>query len=184
MGSTRTATAGAQPSPELFIRTARAYQETAMLRTAVELDIFTAIGEGNSTVEAIARSRGTSDRGTRMLCDALVTLGFLTKHGAEYALTQDTAVFLDRRSPACMGSAVKFMNSPLLTQAFDSLTEAVRKGGTTMPGHGSMDPDHPVWVEFARAMAPMAQPIAEWITDVLAAEPLPGPRVKVLDIAA
>jgi 2-polyprenyl-3-methyl-5-hydroxy-6-metoxy-1,4-benzoquinol methylase len=184
MGSTRTVTAGEQPSPELFFRTANAHQETAILRCAIELDVFTAIGEGNSTTAAIARSRGVSERGTRMLCDALATLGFITKNGTEYALTADTAAFLDRRSRTYIGGSVAFLNSPMLISAFDNLAAAVRKGGTTMAGHGSMEPDNPVWVEFARAMAPLMQPMAEWIAGVVASEPLPGPRVRVLDIAA
>jgi SAM-dependent methyltransferase len=79
---------------------------------------------------------------------------------------------------------VEFLNAPLLMRAYETLPDAVRKGGTTLPGHGSMDPDHPMWVDFARAMAPVMRPMAEWIAGVAASEPLPGPRVKVLDIAA
>ena len=39
---------------------------------------------------------------------------------------------------------------------FARLTEAVRRGGTAMPEAGTLAPEHPLWVEFARAMAPLA----------------------------
>jgi len=42
----------------------------------------------------------------RILCDYLVVIGFLAKSGTTYNLTPDTAVFLDRRSPAYLGTAV------------------------------------------------------------------------------
>src|SRR5438477_12075938 len=63
-------------------------------------------------------------------------------------------MFLDKHSPAYMGSVVDFMLSPMLTDNFKHLTEAVKKGGAageTQP----LEPEHPIWVKFARAMAPM-----------------------------
>lgn len=43
-----------------------------------------------------------------------------------------------------------------------------------------MDPDHPVWRDFARAMVPMMAPAAEFIAGAV---PTSGP-VKILDVAA
>src|ERR1700753_3208563 len=84
-----------QPSPELFFQTLTAYQRTGALKAAIELDIFTAIGEGALTAEAIAEKCNASARGVRILCDYLVVCGFLTKTENEYALTLDSAVFLN-----------------------------------------------------------------------------------------
>ena len=39
-------------------------------------------------------------------------------------------------------------------------SDVVRTGRTTLPGQGSVEPDNPVWVEFANSMAPMMVPIA------------------------
>src|ERR1700686_1534618 len=93
---------GQMPTPELFFATAQAYQQTAALKAALELDVFTAIAEGAESADSIARRCRTSERGMRILCDFLVIIGFLTKnrqtHG--YQLTPDRAMFLDRRSPA------------------------------------------------------------------------------------
>ena len=41
-----------QPSPELFFQTLTAYQRTGALKAAIELDVFTAIGEGVQTADA------------------------------------------------------------------------------------------------------------------------------------
>src|ERR1041384_7971046 len=89
-----------QPSPLLFFETVNAYQHSAAIKAAIELEIFTAIGEGKTTAAEIAQRCKTAERGARILCDALATLGFLTKQGQRYGLTPDSATFLDRRSPA------------------------------------------------------------------------------------
>src|SRR5438309_2405272 len=70
-----------QPSPALFFETMNAYQRTACLKGAIELNLFTAIAEGADTAETLARRCGASERGVRILCDYLVIIGFLTKDG-------------------------------------------------------------------------------------------------------
>jgi SAM-dependent methyltransferase len=174
--------ASPQPSPELFFQTIWGYQRTEALKAAIALDLFTAIGEGAQTTDALARRCAASERGTRILCDFLVVSGFLTKEGESYRLTPDSAIFLDRRSPACLASAATFLTSPMLRDAFAELTAAVRKGGTVAGEEGSVAPEHPAWVEFARSMAPMMALPAELIAGVLDARA--GRKWKVLDIAA
>jgi len=56
--------------------------------------------------------------------------GILTKEDGLYGLTLDSAVFLDKRSPAYMGTVSDFMLSPHIKGNFDNLTESVRKGGS------------------------------------------------------
>jgi ubiquinone/menaquinone biosynthesis C-methylase UbiE len=170
------------PSPALFFDTMNAYQRTAAVKGAIQLDVFTAIGEGNSTASAIAGRCDTSERGMRILCDYLVIIGFLTKDSANYRLTPDTAMFLDRRSPAFLGTAERFLTAPTLMDAFKDVPAIVRDGGSVMSAHGTMEPDHPIWVEFARAMAPMMSMPAEIIANLVGASQ--GAAWKVLDIAA
>lgn len=167
-----------------IFETLRAYQQTAALRAAIELDVFTAVGEGAATGETtaagIAAKCGASERGTRMLCDTLVTDGFLTKKDGAYSLAPEAAAFLDQRSPACMASAAQFLASAQnITEAL-TLADCVRKGGTVLAGKGSVEPDNPFWVLFARAMAPMMAMPAGAMADKVAGS---GP-IKVLDIAA
>src|SRR5271168_2068326 len=93
-----------QPTPEHFFNTINAYEQTEAMKSAVELEIFTAIAEGNSTAATIAKHCGCAERGVRTLCDFLTIHAFLTKEGAQYALAPDSALFLNRHSPAYIGS--------------------------------------------------------------------------------
>ena len=171
-----------QPSPELFFQAANSYQLSAALKAAVELELFTAVAEGNRDAEAIAARCGASVRGVRVLSDYLVVTGMLTKDEAGYGLTQDSAVFLDRRSPAYMGGTLEFLLAPSLTSNFDDLAGVVRRGGTLAPEGGTVSVENPLWVKFARAMAPMAAMPAEAIAGLVMGDRR-GP-LKVLDIAA
>ncbi|MFY9554773.1 MAG: class I SAM-dependent methyltransferase [Blastocatellia bacterium] len=171
-----------QPTPTLFFETITAYQRSEAIKAAIELDLFTAVGEGNHTAAQIAARCDASERGTRILCDYLTMMGFLAKDGDSYELTQDSAVFLDRRSPAFIGGAIDFILSDHIIEGFRHLTEAVRKGGNATSGDGTIEPEHPVWVKFARAMAPMMRPVAQGIAQFV--DPEANRKIKVLDIAA
>ena len=174
--------AAQQPSPQLFFQTINAYQRTEALKAAIELDLFTAIGEGSTTTSELAKRCGASERGVRILSDFLTIIGFLNKEGDRYHLTQDSAVFLDKRSPAYMGGIVEFISTPKLTENFKNFAEAVRKGGTTDTEGGTVAPDNPIWVQFARAMAPMMAMPAQMLAKLV--DPAPASELKILDIAA
>ena len=170
-----------QPSPELFFETLNAYQRTQCLKGAIELDVFTAIAQGANTAPALARRCAASERGIRILCDYLVVIGFLTKDENSYGLTVDSAVFLNRQSPAYLGGTVKFLSSPEVTGGFNDVAAIVRKGGTVLE-EGTTSTENPVWVEFARSMAALMALPAELLAKLIRADD--GEKWKVLDIAA
>jgi ubiquinone/menaquinone biosynthesis C-methylase UbiE len=172
----------APPTPVHFFAAANAYQQTAALRAGVELKVFTAIAAGADTAEAIAKTCGASERGVRILCDALTVFGFLTKSEGRYALAPDAAAFLDTRSPMYLGGTLDFLLAPAIVDGFSDLAGAVRKGGTLAPDGGSLAPEHPVWVQFARAMAPMMRMPAQALAGIVNGNG--NPDIKVLDIAA
>ena len=169
-------------SPDLFWNTMTGYQNSAALKSAVDLGIFTAIDNGSHTAKAIADAVGARERGVRILCDSLTVLGFLTKNGAEYNATPSTAAFLSRNSQAYVGSALDFILSPMLRRGFDDLTSAVKNGGSLIGDEASLSPDSPMWVDFARGMMPLMFPPAQMIAENVGFEP--GRKFKVLDIAA
>ncbi|HMJ09561.1 MAG TPA: methyltransferase dimerization domain-containing protein, partial [Pyrinomonadaceae bacterium] len=121
----------AAPSPELFWKTLTGFQHTAALKAAVELEVFTAIDEGNQTAESIAGRCDAATRGIRILCDTLTVLGLLAKNGGNYALTDESALFLSKKSRAYLGSATDFILSPSQIRGFTDLTNAVRNGGSS-----------------------------------------------------
>jgi cyclopropane fatty-acyl-phospholipid synthase-like methyltransferase len=169
-------------TPELFWDTMTAYQRSAVLKTAIDLEIFTRIGEGKETAATIADAAGAAQRGVRILCDSLTVMGFLNKTDSKYTLTAATATFLDKRSPAYLGSAVDFILSPQQRRGFDDLTGAVKRGGSAITGDASMDPESEMWVTFARSMAPLMFPTAQGLAEKIGIET--DREIKVLDIAA
>lgn len=171
-----------QPSPQLFFQTINAHQRSEALKGAIELEVFTAIGEGNTTAAELAKRCQTSEKGMRILCDFLTIMEMLTKQGDHYALTLDSATFLDKRSPAYIGDATEFMCSPMLTDGAKHIAEAVRKGGTVMENDGTIGPDNPVWVKFARAMGPMMALPAQLMTKLV--DPNADRKLRILDVAA
>ncbi|MDT7603492.1 MAG: hypothetical protein QOF61_1489 [Acidobacteriota bacterium] len=169
-----------QPTPERIFQALTGYQMTAAMRAAIELDIFTAIAEGDDTPARIAARCGCAEKGARVLCDYLTVASFLTKQDGRYALTPESQIFLVRTSPAYMGGIAGFLASGSLVEAYQTFTESVRKGGTTMPEQGSMTPDHPMWEDFARSMVAMMRPPAAAIAQIVGSDG----ACKVLDIAA
>jgi ubiquinone/menaquinone biosynthesis C-methylase UbiE len=172
----------AKPTPERIFATLNAYIQTAALRTAIELEIFTAIDEGKSTSAEIAERAKISPRGARILCDYITVHGFLRKVGERYLLTPESTAFLSKRSPAYMGSVTGFLGTPRHFQNVFALSEAVRRGGSAA-GHGdNHEPDDEFWVPFARSMAPMMIPAANFMAGLIDAKS--GRPQRVLDIAA
>ena len=170
------------PTPERIFQTLSAYQQTAALKAAIELKVFTSVAEGADTAAALAARCETSERGMRILCDYMTVHGFLQKQDGRYSLTEESALFLDRRSPAYVGGVAEFVAGTHIVEGYRELTEAVRKGGTMLPAQGSMTPEHPMWEDFARGMTAMARPSAEAIPQIVGAAGME--TCKVLDIAA
>ena len=169
------------PSPAIVFDTLQAYQRSVALRAAIDLDLFTAIAEGNHTLSAIAARIKASEKGTRVLCDYLTMTGFLVKQSGQYSLTPDSAAFLNRQSPAYMGTMANFLMSSTIAGMFEDITGVIRHGGALPSGDGVLEPDHAIWVEFARSMAPMMRMGAELIAKMFGAGSRP---MKVLDISA
>jgi len=175
-------TTPAQPSPDLFFDTLTAYQKTAALKAAIDLNLFTALADAPATAAQIAKACNAAERGVRILCDYLTVLGFLQKSGDKYNLTLDSTVFLSRKSPGYAGGVAEFLLSDHLTSAFKRLTEAVRKGGTAESQQGSTTPEHPMWMTFAQSMGGLMAQAAAGLAEL---QPLdPNRPTKVLDISA
>lgn len=172
----------ADNSAAIIFDTINAYQRSAVLKASVELQLFTAIDQGHTTVTELARACRASERGVRILCDYLTVLGILTKQGHSYGLTTGAASLLVKRSPEYIGETLDFFLSAAIKGGYEDIAGAVRTGTTTLPNGGSVAPDHPVWVEFARKMMPLQEvpsrqlpPLFDFPADQ---------KLKILDIAA
>jgi len=176
------ATSGGPLTPGIVFENLQAYQRTFALKAAIELDIFRAVGQGPGDVASIARHASASERGTRILCDFLVISGLLQKVDGQYKHTPSSAAFLDPSSPHCLAGIAQFMSIPEMCEPYEHLAEVVRSGRTMLPGEGTVEPENPIWVEFAQSMAPMMAPMAGPLGAVVL-EGRTGP-IRVLDIAA
>ena len=177
-----TAPGPANVTPERIFESLNAYQKTAALKTAIELDVFSAIAEGATTQQSIAKRCQSSERGIRILCDYLVINGFLLKNGQEYALADDSTVFLTRRSPAYLGAAANFLALPEIMNLYQDLTAIVRAGTSLKGEKSTAEPDSSKWVEFARSMSGLQRITAAALAETLEASA--GEKWKVLDVAA
>ena len=106
------------------------YAPARILFTAVQLGLFSHIASGARTAPEVARAAHCSERGIRMLLDALASLELLGKHNGAYSLSALAAKFLVRESPEYMGAA---WEADSLWDSWGRLTEAVRSGKPAHP---------------------------------------------------
>jgi ubiquinone/menaquinone biosynthesis C-methylase UbiE len=173
---------GNSPTPERFWQLLSGFQLTAALKAAIDIGLFTAIAEGSNTPAKIGVAAGAAERGVRILCDTLTVVGLLKKDAGVYSLTEEAAMFLVKTSPAYLGTVADFILAPQQVSGFANLTEAVRNGGAAADTNFSLDPESPMWANFARSMAPMMMPAAMTMAGSLGLEN--DAAIKVLDIAA
>lgn len=103
----------------------RAFQESRALLTAVELDLFSAVGQG-APAAGVASRLQTDERATEMLMNALVALEMLNKKDGIYHNTQLAAQFFTEGSPENVRLAT--MHTAYLWDSWSTLTECVRTG--------------------------------------------------------
>jgi 2-polyprenyl-3-methyl-5-hydroxy-6-metoxy-1,4-benzoquinol methylase len=181
-GTASNGSSAAQLNPGIVFEMMQAVQNPAALNAALDLDIFRAVGQGPGDVASIAKHAKASERGIRILCDFMVINGVLAKEGDRYKHTSSSAAFLDPTSPACLASVAQFLGNDAMKDPLKNLAQIVRDGRTSLEGQGSVEPENPIWVQFAETMAPMMAPMAGPLGTVVL-EGREGP-MRVLDIAA
>jgi ubiquinone/menaquinone biosynthesis C-methylase UbiE len=110
---------------ELIMQMAFSHAPARILSSAVQLGLFSPLAEGKQTAQEIASAAGASERGVRMLLDALVGFQLLNRTGERYELTPLAAKHLVRDSPDYLAS---LMETNHLWEAWGQLTEVVRTG--------------------------------------------------------
>ncbi len=97
-----------------------------IISSAVELGIFKAVHEGHRSPEAVARAIGASERGVRVLLDALAGLEFLEKVEGRFKLTRLSETYLIPSSPLYLGDAIGHHKD--MRETWTHLTEVVKTG--------------------------------------------------------
>lgn len=119
--------------------------KAAVLKAAIELEVFTRVAEGHRTVPALTRVLGTNERGTRILLDALCFVGLLIKAHTEYKLTPTAEAFLVKGKPSYYGDAEL---SQVAWDARGQLSRIIRTGKPIL-GNAVGEAFEPTWAGIA-----------------------------------
>ena len=134
--------------PDDLAQTIRAFQESRVMLTAIELDLFTAVGQGANAPQ-IAGKLGTDPRATEMLLNALTAMGMLTKQAGTFRNTPVAARYFVKGSPDDAQAAM--MHTVHLWDRWSTLTDCVRVG--TAVSHEEMRERGEDWTQaFIAAM--------------------------------
>lgn len=114
-------------SVQAILGIAKAYQKSKVLLTALELDIFTALGDTEKTCEELAAEIDAKPEALERLLNALCALNLLVKHINTYQNTKGTARFLVRGKEEYLGSLNHIAN---LWETWGDLTDVVKNGKT------------------------------------------------------
>jgi (2Fe-2S) ferredoxin/predicted O-methyltransferase YrrM len=182
--------------PDEISEMIRGFMPSRAILTALELDLFTAIGEGG-TATKVAGKIQCDVRATEMLLNALAGLKLLQKAGATYTNTPLAARFFVEGTPDSARTAQLHMAN--LWKSWSTLTEAVKAGTSIVShtGNGSVKPfiaamDHnargragavaqAVGVNGAKRMLDLGGGSATY--SIAFAKAAPGLHAEVVDLA-
>lgn len=121
----------AEVTPDHILQIGMGFWASKALLSAVELGVFTYLGDGSKTGPEIERALGLHPRGTYDFLDTLVALGLLARDGdgvaGQYRNTAETAEFLDRNSARYIGGILEMANARLY-RFWADLTPALKTG--------------------------------------------------------
>jgi hypothetical protein len=104
-------------TPARIMEVGMAFWPARTLLTAIKLGVFTELGDRGMTGAELRDKLGLHERSTPDFFDTLVALGFLERDGegesGRYKNTAETALFLDRTSPAFMGGFLEMAHDRL-----------------------------------------------------------------------
>lgn len=131
----RPADVGASAPPPLdpghIMQVGMGFWPSKALLSAVDLRLFTALGDESLSADELAASLELRSRAVYDFLDGLVALGLLEREGlgedARYRNTPETAAFLDANSPQYIGGILEMANARLY-RFWDGLSEALRTG--------------------------------------------------------
>ena len=97
-----------------------------MLHTAVKLDVFTVIGDGQFSAIEVSQELKADRKGVTRLLDALVAMELLLKIDGNYANSDSSQTLLTRTSPQYLGHIM--MHHHHLVESWSHLDQAVQSG--------------------------------------------------------
>ena len=113
-------------NPGKIFETVFGFQQSRVLLSGIDLEVFTHIAKGHSTAEDIAKVANADRRGMEILLNSLTGMNFLVKYNGRYGLTPITEKFLVKDIPTYYGDFVKIED--LVWEDWRNLTNVVKTG--------------------------------------------------------
>src|SRR5277367_4631287 len=152
-------TTNAAVTPERIAQFAWGYIPTFVLETAIRHRVFDVLDAGPKTLKETATATGASERGLRVVMNALVGLNFLAKMDGQYSLAPESAAFLVSTKPGFQGGILKHTSQQLIPKWLH-LNEIVSAGkppaSVSQEGAGSE-----FFQNFVVDIFPMSYPAAQ-----------------------
>ncbi len=160
--------------PMPFLDTWLPLLQTRAILVATKLGLFDALAPGPRTAEEVASRCATNAKATRILLDALVSLGYLRLRESRYALVPLTRKWLLKDSPKSLHDIVlhRFLDWEYLTQLEDFVLT-----GKSMDIHATLTPER--WGVYQRGMRAIAGIAAD---EMARKTPVPPGARDMLDI--
>jgi hypothetical protein len=152
------AAVAALPNPGLVMRLALAYRSSMALFAAADLDLFTPLANGPMSADDLSRACGTQPEPTRLLLEACVAEGLLTRDGDLFRNTPVADAYLVKGRPAYIAHGLKFAED--LYPAWGDLATAIRSGRPTMAHETVLGEDQEKTRAFVYAMHERARGIS------------------------
>ena len=171
-----------QVTPERLMQFGFAYAPPLIIAAAVSNKVFDSLESGSKTVDQISKETGASERGLRMLMNALVGLELLNKDRHQrYSLTPESAAFLVSNKPGALAGFFR-LNVTQLVSKWLQLGDVVRTGrpaqAVNQEGEGTE-----FFSGLVENIIPMSYATAQTLADHLKLAKAKN-EVRVLDLAA
>lgn len=170
---------GNEVTPERIVQTIFGHIGTGVLVTSVQLEIYTHIKNGCSTVAEIAQAAQANPRGMEILLNSLVALNFLAKSGDKYQLTPLAEKFLVKGNPAYLGDTVEVAD--IHRKFLMRLTEAVKSG--KFISKIKQEEGEKYFKKIAPNLFSMSYPVAKFAAETLGVGET-WKNLEVLDVGA
>ncbi len=118
--------AARQWTPGELLEVSGFFWKTAVLHTAVKLDVFTGIGDGQVSAIELSQQLKADRNGVTRLLDALVAMELLVKIDGNYVNSDSSQTFLTKTSPQYLGHII--MHHHHLVESWSNLDQAVQSG--------------------------------------------------------
>ena len=171
-----------QVTPERLMQFGFAYAPPLIIAAAVSNKVFDSLESGSKTVDQIGKETGASERGLRMLMNALVGLELLKKdRHQKHSLTPESAAFLVSNKPGALAGFFR-LNVTQLVSKWLQLGDVVRTGrpaqAVNQEGEGTE-----FFSGLVENIIPMSYATAQTLADHLQLAKAKN-EVRVLDLAA